>query len=285
MRVLPELVALSASFFTALSSVMATRGMKDSNPDTANLILTGIQTIVLTGLLALDFPELNVRAILWFSLAGIFGSFIGRLLTMMSYKQLGVSSSSALIGTSPVLTTFLAVIFLNEPLVWSVIVGAFLLFIGISVLNSLSGQVLLTSRNLYLPVGAAFFYAISNVIQKLGTNLQPNAILGAQVSTFAGLLACLTYLAAGKSFGKLQINRGNINWLAGSGVVNAAAWVMITMAISLGRVSVITPLIYSYPLFSLILSRLFISDEVINRTIVFGSVLVVIGVVIVSIFA
>ena len=59
-RMLAELVALMASFLTALSSVMATRGMKDSNPDTANLLLTGIQTLVLTGILFL------AGSVLWF---------------------------------------------------------------------------------------------------------------------------------------------------------------------------------------------------------------------------
>ncbi|TFH13164.1 EamA family transporter, partial [Candidatus Bathyarchaeota archaeon] len=111
-----ELVAVVASFCTALSSVMATRGMKDSNPDTANLVLTGIQTLVLTGILFMDIPAVNVSALLWFALAGICGSFIARLLTMMSYKRIGVSAASALIGTSPVVTTLLAVLFLNESL-------------------------------------------------------------------------------------------------------------------------------------------------------------------------
>ena len=75
-----ELVALIGSFCTALSSVMATRGMKDSNPDTANLVLTGIQTLVLTGILLMDVPEINVSGLFWFAVAGICGSFIARLL-------------------------------------------------------------------------------------------------------------------------------------------------------------------------------------------------------------
>ena len=69
-----ELVALAASVATALSSVLATRGMSNSNPDTANLVLTGIQTVVLTALLFLDLPTLNIDALLWYALAGVCGS-------------------------------------------------------------------------------------------------------------------------------------------------------------------------------------------------------------------
>jgi len=43
-----ELLAMVASFCTALSSVMATKGMRDTDADTANLVLTGSQTLVLT---------------------------------------------------------------------------------------------------------------------------------------------------------------------------------------------------------------------------------------------
>jgi len=70
-----ELVALVASITTALSSVMATRGMRDSNPDTANLVLTGIQTVVLSVLLVFDLPRLNYGALFWYALAGVCGSF------------------------------------------------------------------------------------------------------------------------------------------------------------------------------------------------------------------
>lgn len=176
---LPELTALLAAFLTALSRAMANRGIKDSNPDTANLILTGIQTIVLTGILTLDVPELNMMAIFWFSLAGVFESFIGRLLTMTSYKLLGVSSSSALIGTSPVMAAFSRGYLLKRTISLVRYSWCFSIIRGIYMLNSRSGHALLNYRNIYLPVGAAYFYAMSNIILKLGINLQPNSILSA----------------------------------------------------------------------------------------------------------
>ncbi len=277
-----ELVALVASFCTALSSVMATRGMKDSNPDTANLVLTGIQTLVLTGILFMDIPAVNLSALLWFALAGICGSFIARLLTMMSYKRIGVSAASALIGTSPVVTTLLAVLFLNESLLLPVVLGALLVVGGIVLINMKDGHLSLDWKLVYLPLCASVLYAVSNVLRKMGTNLLPHAVLGAQVSTFSGLIACTVYLAAKGGFKNLQLNKQNVQWLAGSGIVNAFAWITITMAISLGRVSVATSIIYSYPLFSVLLSRFMLRDEAVNRYMVIGSTLIVLGVVVVS---
>ena len=277
-----ELVALIASICTALSSVMATLGMKDSNPDTANLLLTGIQTLVLTGILLLDFPVLNWNAVLWFSLSGICASFLGRLLTLTSYKRIGVSVGSAIVGTSPLITTLLAVLFLGEPLVLSVVLGALLVVVGIAALNLKDRRLSIEFGSIYLPLGGALLFAISNVIRKIGTNLQPHAVLGAQSSTLAGLIAFGLYLVAKGGFKDIQVSKQNINWLAGSGVVNAFTWITLTMAINLGSVSVVTSIIYSYPLFSVLFSRLFLKDESVDRFMVIGSVLSVLGIAVVS---
>ena len=272
-----------ASFFTALSSVMATRGMKDSNPDTANLLLTGIQTVVLTGILFLDFPQLNWGALAWFALSGICASFLGRLLTLTSYKRIGVSAGSAVVGTSPVMTALLAIFFLGEPLVLPVVLGAVLVVLGIASLNLKDGRFSIELGSVYLPFLAALFFAVSNIIRKMGTNLQPHAVLGAQSSTLAGLVVFIFYLGARGGFKDLRMSRQNIPWLAGSGFVNAFAWITLTMAINLGRVSVVSSIIYSYPLFSVLLTRVLLRDEPLTRSIVIGSLLIVLGVTVVSI--
>jgi drug/metabolite transporter (DMT)-like permease len=281
--VLAELVALMASFLTALSSVMATRGMKDSNPDTANLLLTGIQTLVLTGILFLDLPELNWSALIWFALSGISASFLGRLLTLTSYKRIGVSAGSAIVGTSPVITTLLAILFLGEPLALPVVFGAILVVLGIASLNLKDGRLSIEIGSVYLPLLGSLFFAVSNIIRKMGTNLQPHAVLGAQSSTLAGLIAFIAYLSVKGGFKDLRVSKQNISWLAGAGFVNAFAWITLTMAINLGRVSVVSSIIYSYPLFSVLLSRVLLRDEPLNRYIVIGSLLIVLGVAVVSI--
>ncbi len=135
-----EGLAVIASFCTALSSVMATKAMKNTNADTANLVLTGSQTIVLTLLLVRGLPELDLMGLFWFALSGICASFIGRLITLKSYKEIGVSTSSAIVGTSPLVVTVLAILFLGEPLVIPVVLGALLVVSGIVLINMKNGR-------------------------------------------------------------------------------------------------------------------------------------------------
>ena len=280
-----EFLALVASFCTALSSVMATKGMRDTDADTANLVLTGSQTLVLTLLLVRGLPELDLMGLFWFALAGICASFIGRLFTLKSYKEIGVSTSSAIVGTSPLVVAILAVLFLGEPLVFPVIVGALLVVGGIVLINMRGGKSSLELESIYLPIGASVLYAVSNILRKMGTNLLPDSVLGAQFSTLAGLVAFVAYLCATNQLKKINVNIGNAPWLVGSGLVNAVAWITLTMSISLGRVSVMTAIVYSYPLFSVILARFFLRDmEDLTKYTVGGCVLIVLGVVLVSLF-
>ena len=91
------------------------------------------------------------------------------------------------------------------------------------------------------------------------------------------------YLVATNRFNKIDVNRDNAPLLVGAGVVNAFAWIVLTLSISLGRVSVMSAIIYSYPLFSVILARFLLKDtEVLSKYTVAGCVLIVLGVVIVS---
>jgi drug/metabolite transporter (DMT)-like permease len=281
---LAELVALIASFFTALSSVMATRGMKDSNPDTANLLLTGVQTLVLSGILFIDLPSINASALIWFVISGICASFLGRLLTLTSYKRIGVSVGSALVGTSPLITTILAILFLRESITLYVAFGSLLVVLGVAFLNLKDGRFSLDIGSVYFPLLASLLFAVSNIFRKVGTNIQPHAVLGAQASTLAGLVAFIAYLRVKGGFKDLQVSKKNIYWLAGSGFVNAFAWITLTMAINLGRVSVVTSIIYSYPLFSVLLSWILVRDDPLDHFIIIGSLLIVMGVVIVSLF-
>jgi drug/metabolite transporter (DMT)-like permease len=278
-----ELLALVASFCTALSTVLATKGMRDSNADSANLVMTGVQTAVLTALLISDIPPLDMWALMWFALSGVCASFVGRLLTLQSYKLMGVAVSSAIVGTSPLLVTLFAILFLGEPLLFSVVVGSALVVAGIAFMNMRGGRPSLKVNSVHLAAGASLMFAASNIFRKLGTDISPHAVLGAQSSTLFGFMTFMVYMVAKGGFGNLNINRGNIWWLTGSGVVNAVAWIALTMSIATGRVSVMTSIVYSYPLFSVLLARLMLRDtETLTRHVVAGCVLIVLGVVLVS---
>lgn len=279
-----EGLAVVASFCTAFSSVLATRGMRNTDVDSANLVLTGSQTVILTLLLLRDIPELNFMGLFWYALAGICASFIGRLLTLKSYKEIGVSTSSAIVGTSPLIVAILAILFLGEPFVLSILAGSMLVVGGIALISFKEGKLSIKVSAIGLPLAGAFLFSIGNLLRKLGTNLLPHSVLGAQFSTLAGLIVFAGYLGIRGKL-KLELGEGAAPVLLASGVINAIAWITLTMAISMGKVSVMSAIIYSYPLFSVVLSRFMLKDtENLTRNTVAGCVLIVLGIIVVSLF-
>ena len=89
------------------------------------------------------------------------------------------------------------------------------------------------------------------------------------------------YLSVKGGFSKIELGEGNVKWFVGAGVFNAVAWIAITSAIGVGDVSVVSSIIYSYPLFSMLFSRWIISDDPFTRNMIIGCLLISLGVIVV----
>ena len=90
-----EFLALVTSFSTAVSSVRATKGMRDSDAD-SEPGADGRSYGVLTALLIRDIPPLIMGVLMWFALSGVCASFTGRLLTLQcALRVIAFSYSSS----------------------------------------------------------------------------------------------------------------------------------------------------------------------------------------------
>jgi len=123
------------------------------------------------------------------------------------------------------------------------------------------------------------------VIRKAGLNIHPDPILGAQAGAAAGTLGFLLYLAATGRLSKIKAKRRSLGYFSASGFLSSLGWIALMMAMQRGTVAVVTTIVFSYPLFSLILSWLLLKgQEDLSRVVVIGCVIIVAGVIIVSIY-
>jgi transporter family protein len=258
--------------------------MRLSNPATANLVSTITQVIILSLLLLSNIPIINFSALGFFIASGVFASGFGRLFNYISVDRLGVSVSGALVGISPLLTTILAIIFLGEIVSISTILGAIFIVGGVFVI-SYQGEGFKWSRNLSFPLISAIFYSLSGIVRKIGLNIQPNSLLGAQIGSFAGLLSYIIYLTASRNLDQIKTNKNGLMYFIGSGIVISIAWIAMFNALMIGNVSVVSSIIGGYPLFSLVLSYIALKGtEDFGLNVILGSLIIVIGVVIISLF-
>jgi uncharacterized membrane protein len=271
------------AFCNALSAVLAAMGMRGSNPNAANLYMAVSQVAVLSALLAADMPPVSWSALAYFAVSGALANCVARLLNFRSMRVIGVANTSAVVGSSPMISTVLAIVFLGEPMLFTVVAGAALVVAGVYFISGSEGLGLVGGGALAAPALSATFYAASNVFRKLGLNLQPHSVLAAQSSTLSGLILFAGYLLASGQTGDLAAHRENLLYYVAAGLVGGVGWVAIMKAMSLGTVSVVGTIVFSYPLISLALTWLLLrgQEKITTRT-VLGCVTVVAGVILVT---
>ncbi|MCX6647809.1 MAG: DMT family transporter [Candidatus Bathyarchaeota archaeon] len=275
-----EALALVTSLTNALGVTLIARGMKGSKPIVAAFYSVAIQAAILVALLLTRMPQLNWAAVGYFALGGILSLGVARLLNFVAMKGLGVAKTSALIGSSPVITTLLSIAILSESPDLTTIAGAATVALGVALISGASGFKI--EKALLVGLAAALAYSLSNIASKSGVQLQPDPFLSATVGAVAGLIFISAYLAATGQTRDLGVSRQSLACFAATGVLSSVGWLAMMAALETGSVGVVTTIVYSYPLFALITTRLLMREEKLTTRTIIGSTLVVLGVAIVT---
>jgi drug/metabolite transporter (DMT)-like permease len=256
------------------------RGGRTGTGLTLALVCSAIVNIALAVFIDPHWELLTPPAFFAFVLGGLAGNAIGRRWSFMSVDLLGASRSSALRGSSPVITTLLAMVLYGEQV--AILQGAAILAIVI-------GGVLVNwnpaaDRRQWLGLGvlyalaAACSYGIRPLILKFGLNIADIPLAAACI----GAVAALIYTVLREDRSQLLATRADAAfgfWVL-SGVIGAVGLVSLTFALAQGDVSVVYPLTSSAPLFTVGFTALLLRGvEQITWRLVAGTILVVAGVV------
>jgi drug/metabolite transporter (DMT)-like permease len=126
------------------------------------------------------------------------------------------------------------------------------------------GHVSLSGRSLWLltlPVAASAICGVIQPIVKFGFEWRPNPIAAAVVSyTVSSAVLILSALARAEG-GIPTIDARGVLWFAAVGLCNGLSVLAMYSALEYGPIATISPLIASYPLVTLVLSRAFLRKE------------------------
>jgi uncharacterized membrane protein len=282
-----ELLSLFTAVCYGASAVFTRKGMRDSNPVTGAVVAAFVQVVVLLGLLLVyPPPRIDWTAIAFFVASGILASTLGRLFNFMSIERLGVSVSASIIGSSPLFSTLFAAIAIGESVALTTVLGTVFVVAGIALTSggSKPGSRVVGST-LAIPVMSAAFYGASSVVRKVGLNILPDSSLGAFVGAASSLVSFLVYIVSTNRVADVRLSKNSVKYFVGSGLAVSAGWLSMFSALSTGSVSVVSALIGTNPLFSLALSLVLLREmETINRRVVAGSLAIVAGAAIITLF-
>jgi len=250
----------------------APSGAKVSIP-TATLLFWLLSPLV-------DLSGWQAAAIGIFVLVGLFFPAAVTLLTFEANRRLGPTVAGTIGSTTPLFAVLGAAIFLGEAPGAREFVATAVIVLGTMFLSkSSAGATQDGSRSaLWMPWSAALLRALAQVLSKAGLALWPNpfaaALVGYTVSSAAVWSTALCSRGKTPAF-----TRSGVAWFAATGALNGAAVLLLYHALSAGPVYMVSPIVATYPLFTLMLSAAVLREERYSRRLLVGVALTVAGIV------
>ncbi len=136
---------------------------------------------------------------------------------------------------------------------------------------------------LALPVGAAAIRAGAHVVVKWGLLLLPNVVLSGLASYCVSSVVALGLRRVRGGTRSAALRGPGLGWFIGSGCLYTLATLCLNLGLLLGDVVQVSPLVSTYPLFTMLGSRLFYGQELIGRRTVLAVLLIVGSVVLITV--
>jgi drug/metabolite transporter (DMT)-like permease len=282
-------LAILSAAASGFSVVIVGRQTKKSNPFNVSVLISAVGLVILWPLaLALtDFGTANLEGIALFALGGLLTPGLVRLFYYNGLAKLGTSVNSSIFSIYPIYSVLLAVIFLSElltPQNWigviSIVVGVIL--VELTSQNPINGKKTIR-KSLIFPILGGLTLGASAIIRKSALDLFNAPLLGVAVAYTFSFLVFTVILAFSKSTRtELSLKQDlRLFWLAGVG--QALSWIFSFYALSLEKVSIITPLLSIEPLFVVLLAYVYLrGTEHLSLKLVASIILTVFGVILVT---
>ncbi|MFP9062598.1 EamA family transporter [Natrialbaceae archaeon A-chndr2] len=253
------------------------------------VLLTPIVLVLYAGELSTLFTPYSILS---FAAAGVAGSLVARLLMYRSIETIGASRTSPVISANVFFATVLAVVFLDERLTGTHLLGIVLIVGGVAVISwetASSAEPDQSLRDLglslALPIGAAAAIGVEPIFVSMGLAAGTPAIPGVLFMTFVGTIGFVGYLVWHSAPVRVPLKSATMGWYLGAGVSSTFALVAYFAALEVAPVVVVVPLLQTTPLLVVVLSALFLPQrlEKVTPAVIAAAAVVVIGAALVSI--
>ncbi len=284
-------LALLAALTYSLSAVLVRKRLDESNFFSVALVVTVMGNIILwpLALLFTNLRTVNLEGILFFVVTGILAPGIARPLYFKGMAVVGASVNASIFATYPMYSSIFAVLFLGEALPPEYWIGIICIVVGVifierSLGKPKTGPKRIFKKGLVFPLLASLTVAVSFITRKHGLNIYNEPLLGVTIGYSSTLLLYLllsvsSYTTRGSRFSGKDFR---LFWKAG--VCISLAWILAFYALSHERVSVVTPIMLTEPLFILFFSYLYLKQlERISLNLIISTILIVIGVIFVTV--
>ena len=254
----------------AVQALCIRYGTVRSQSTQALLVVLAVNLVALTPIafaVADPFAEFTRRSLLAFVGAGLVGTMAGRAFYYEGIKRIGASRSEPIKASQPLHASLLAVVVLGEIVTGPHFVSMLCIVVGVGLITwetaqngSRSGEA--NTAALVFPVMGAVLYGIEPVIATLGFAEGTSALSGLLVKTVSATIGFLAYLSWRRAVPAFSAyNFAELRWLVAAGLANTTFLVAYYMALEVATVAVVVPIVQSSPLLVIVLSALFVRND------------------------
>jgi len=227
--------------------------------------------------------DIDLGGIWPFLLAGMLGPGCSQLLFTLAVRDAGPSRTSVTVGTAPLFSVAIALVFLDEPAKAGVIVGAILIVTGgILLVREPDRPEHVKWIGLGYALAATLIFAVrDNLVRHLSLDTDVDPALAAAATLFAGGVTVAMWLLLTR---RRLPTRGFPAFVL-PGVCFGLSYLCLFEAYYRGRVSVVSPLVATESLWGVALSALLLRrHELVGPRLFGGAVLVVVGGALIAVF-
>ena len=267
-------------------SVLVRFGLRKSNIFAAMLVSYTVSIFCVWSYLiattSLDF--LRSPAMIYYAISGCIQPLLARALFYEGITRIGVARAGPLRGVEPFFAALVAVTIFNEQPGFSVYLGTTLIVGSLWLISGKQkGDTNWRLIDTAFPISAALISTISQTLRKQALAIIPDPFVAVAVVTTVSLILLLMFVFATGRTGQLRIERKSFGFFFAAAMIAVVAQIFNFIALGRGQLSVIIPLLNTTPLFTVFLSLLFLRDlETVNSRIIFGVILMVAGVVLIT---
>jgi drug/metabolite transporter (DMT)-like permease len=282
--VTPILLAATSAFLFGAMTVFVRIALRTNAAPAAGTLFTILPALALTALVAGARGEWDLASAWPFLLAGFLAPGISQILFTFAVRDAGASRASVTVGTAPLFAVAIALVFLDEPLVAGLVLGAGLIVAGAILLASDRARPEHFRRIglVYALVATLAFATRDSLIRWLGTEATD---VDPGVAAFATMLTGTFVTTLFVLWARPPLARHAFVAFVPAGLCYGLSYVLLFEAFYRGRVSVVSPIVATESLWGVLLSWLVLrKSENIDARLVAGAALVVAGGVLIGVF-
>ncbi len=279
---LGEILAFATALLWAASMILTAKTLKSIGPLYANALKTLFGCISMIPIAFVmgeiqNIPTLDLSGFAIVTLAAIIGFGVGDACVFRSMQLTGVSRAYIVANSFPLITMFLATLFLGEPFLLKYLIGAFIVFFAIVAISTGKNDegTQKSSKGLLYAIAAAFSWAIGTTLVAQG--LTRISIILANTLRFPFVFIFLLLLVRPWKR-KLKLSRKNLTFLAAAGSLGMAlGGITFLFGMKLIGVSRTAPLVSSSSVWAVLMSNFLLKEKITWRVIV-SSLMVVVAI-------